>query len=418
MAITIIDEPLARTPVGQRLMIVASSTNVTEPGFRYKVSVILASGTSNFYIPPNPNDVLIFDCASLLSVQNMTKNGSGLSVHALISGAGETSGIQNVNYELREAWEVGGVLTDDPDTLGPLTSLFRAWAGTFQASDGYKPNVSRFTLDGQTKRFLSDRAWDTHTWNYGETFGFTAATNKVFIPCTESDWGVMNIIEALGTADKLRFTIYSSNGTPTSADLTLSESVAPWPVYPANVNVNVAGLPKPMDFPGWRCYTVQALDGSNNPVSVLYVFYNATLWGNTDCRYDRIRLAWVGFGGSWEYQNFIKLNEITNAVERKTYRKVWGNYGSTFTATGMDAGLTSVKTVVDQTLLATSDWLEENEFLFLRGLFVSNQVHWVQDDGTFYPVIVEDNNYTEKKARNGKLVNQSIRVKLANQLWT
>ena len=417
MAITIVDEPLAITPVGQRLMIVATSDNVAEPGFRYKVSQIIGAATIDFYIPPNPSDALIFDVAPLLTTSNMEVLLTGDSVHETVTAEQETTGYVRVDMSLEEAWEVSGVLTDDPDALGPTLLGYDVWNGTFQASDGYKPSVSRFTLDGPTKCGLSDRQWDTHTWNYAETFGFSAATNKVFIPCTEADWGVMNIIPTLGSATKLRFTIYASNGTPTSADLTIIE-VAPYPVYPANVNVNTDSLPKPMDFPGWRCYTVQALDGSNNPVSVLYVFYNATLWGNTDCRYDRIRLAWVGFGGSWEYQNFIKLNEITNAVERKTYRKVWGNYGSTFTATGMDAGLTSVKTVVDQTLLATSDWLEENEFLFLRGLFVSNQVHWVQDDGTFYPVIVEDNSYTEKKARNGKLVNQSIRVKLANQLWT
>jgi len=39
MAITIIDSPYEWTPAGQKLMYVASSTNVAETGFRYRIRV-------------------------------------------------------------------------------------------------------------------------------------------------------------------------------------------------------------------------------------------------------------------------------------------------------------------------------------------------------------------------------------------
>jgi len=419
MAITVDDEPSILCPVGQQLMAVASSTNVAEDGFKYKVTFqnIISGAENVLYVPPNIEAACIVDASKFLSLSNDEyPNGS---VHSLVEGIQETNGVSLWRFVFLEAWLVAGVLTDDPDAEGAVatTNIF-VWNGVFQASDGYKPSVDRFTLDGETKRWLSDRQWNTHSWQYAETFGFPTATNKVFIPCTESDWGVSNIVRGLGTATKLRYTIYASNGTPTSADLTISEPIAPWPVYPANVNQNIDGLPKPMDYAGWRCYTVQALDVSNNPVSVLYVFYNATLWGNTDCRYDRIRIAWKGFGGSWEYFNFTKKNEESIEIERKRYQQVLGTYGTSFTQNGMQRGLTEVGNITKRFLTINSDWISEGEFQLLRGMMVSRQVHWVQDDGTFIPMLVEDNTYTEQRTRDGKLKNLTVKLSYANNLWT
>ena len=194
MALTIIDEPFAFSPIGQQLMFVVSSDNVAETGFRYKVSRTVGGDIIFFYTPPNPDGILIVDCSNVLSVQNMNTLVDGSSVHSAIVSEAEATGVQSSSWSILEAWEVAGILTDDPDSVGAAEVDIDVWDGTFQASDGYKPSLDRFTLDGQTKRFLSDRAWDTHIWDYAETFGFTVATNKVFIQCTESDWGVMNMI--------------------------------------------------------------------------------------------------------------------------------------------------------------------------------------------------------------------------------
>jgi hypothetical protein len=46
---------------------------------------------------------------------------------------------------------------------------------------------------------------------------------------------------------------------------------------------------------------------------------------------------------------------------------------------------------------------------------VSRQVHWVQDDGTFYPVVIDNNDYTIARERNGKLKNLNLKLAMANQ---
>jgi len=434
MAITITDQPLPETLAGQRLMVVATSTNVAEPGFRYKASVYQGSPPVTqlgvFYIAPNSDAVLIIDMSQFLNMQS-TEIFSGDAVHEFHTAEfleelqALMAGCISVAVDIEEAWEVLGVLTDDPDAEGTVTAAAIVWNGTFQASDGYKPSIDRFVLDGQTKRFLSDRQWNTHTWQYAETFGFPIATNKVFIPVTEDDWGVISIFKDI-TGDlstQVRVTLYDSSGTPNSFvfDITsyTTNNLMHLPLYPANINAStVVGFDKPSDNPGWRCYTVQALDVSDNPVSVLYVFYNATLWGNTDCRYERVRMAWKGFDGSWEYQNFTKKNEESIEIERKRYQQVLGTYGTSFTQNGMQRGLTEVGNITKRFLTINSDWISEGEFQLLRGMMVSRQVHWVQDDGTFIPMLVEDNTYTEQRTRDGKLKNLTVKLSYANNLWT
>ena len=80
--------------------------------------------------------------------------------------------------------------------------------------------------------------------------------------------------------------------------------------------------------------------------------------------------------------------------------------------------LTDRETLVTQTLSVTSDWVQENEYVFLRSLLVSNEVHIINDDGTFTPCSIEDTSFLERKERNGKLYNVQLKVKYSQNYWT
>jgi len=415
MAITIDQYPRSITPVGQQLMVTCSSTNVTEDGFRYKF--VLDTGEFVYVAPAPINGVGFLDLRQFYQLTNV-EILEAVSIHALTIEEPEQTGESGVILEIYEAWEVAGILTDDPDSLGPVSTTLSIWNASFQAEDGYRPDLDRFELDGETKRWLSDRTQSTHVWQYAGLYGFPQTGNKVYIPVRESDWGVMSMYDILGDVDKVRITIYQSNGTPVSGDYSVGDAYGQYPFYPANLNINVASLPEPQDYPNWRCITVQALDAMNNPLSVLYVLYNVALNDPQSCAYDTIRMAWVGFGGSWEYFNFTKKNEESVEIERKRYQQVLGTYGASFTQNGMQRGLTEVGNITKRFLTINSDWISEGEFLFLRGMMVSRQVHWVQDDGTFIPMLVEDNTYTEQRTRDGKLKNLTVKLSYANNLWT
>jgi hypothetical protein len=69
-------------------------------------------------------------------------------------------------------------------------------------------------------------------------------------------------------------------------------------------------------------------------------------------------------------------------------------------------------------LTVTSDYITQDEFIYLRGLIVSNQVHLINDDGTYIAVNIDDTSYVEKTSYDGKLYNVTLKVRMANEYWT
>jgi len=67
MAITIEDQPYTWSARGQKLMIVASSTNTAQDGFQYGVTVTNYNTTQvfDFYISPAIDGKLYFDLQSV-----------------------------------------------------------------------------------------------------------------------------------------------------------------------------------------------------------------------------------------------------------------------------------------------------------------------------------------------------------------
>lgn len=434
MAITISQEPYPVTPVGQKLIVVATSDNISEPGFKYRVEVTVGLPTFNFsplYLSPNPEGALVIDANPLTNMSNAVSIDS-VPVHAILDIGQEpfsstgNGGHQSFVFALLEAWIVDGVLTDDPDENGPIESELILWNATYQASDGYRPDpATRYLLDGTTKNWLTDRRWNTHKNDHVTTQG----TNKVLIPVRETDWGVISMMLNLPdqTVEKADVTIFDSSGAPHNfeIDVTAGEGMIHLPVYPANINGS-AFAEKPSDYPGWRYIQVRAENTDGTSVlSVNYILYNVDYLPyqtQTDCKHDVVRIGWKNYAGGWDYYNFTKRNENRITVDRKRYQKILGNYGDVdgstdFNFTKQDSGLTELKPIVHKFLEVHSDWISEHEFVFLESLFTSQQVHWIHDDGTFTPVLCESEDYLMARERNGRLKNLQTKFKLANPVW-
>jgi hypothetical protein len=111
---------------------------------------------------------------------------------------------------------------------------------------------------------------------------------------------------------------------------------------------------------------------------------------------------------------------MTNEIERKIYRKVLFN-GSPTIFSANDRSLLQRQNLAQQVLTITSDYITEGEFQLLRSLLVSNQVTWLTEDAgkpVEVPVNVEDTSFVEKKNRDGKQYNVTLRVRLSNPYWT
>lgn len=427
MALTINDQPYKWAVRGQKLMIIATSDEITQNGFRYGVEVQIDFKTYNFYIPAAPDGKLYFDLSPLL--EDM-RNPEDLNFHFWTDSTVDYGAKKLIQFTLTEWWLVSGILTlnEGSEEVGePMIAI----NGYYQVIDGYKPNVEggsqkvRYSLTSNTSLAMSDRQPDTHQWYLGPSWGFTSPTLNIWIPAYESDYGVLCIpgnanYLSNNTPVTISITMFPSSGAPVSQNISLDGyDIEALPLYPANLN-DWSGLTiKPSLFPNWRCYKVQIVSGSV-PKSINYTFYNTARYGQSDCHNDKIRLGWVNSRGGWDYFNFTKRSEITDEIERKNYRKVLFN-GTTSVFSANDRGLVERRNMAQQVLSVTSDYISEGEFKFLRSLLVSNQVTWLTTDAgkaVEVPVKLDDTTYTEKKTRDGKLYNVTLKVRIANEYWT
>jgi len=428
MAITINDQPYSWAVRGQKLMIVAISDEVANTGFKYGIQVIINGLPYQFYLSPAPDDRLYFDMQPLL---DSLRNYEPLNYHLTTDNTINDLSKLTLTFTLTEWWIVDGVFTENAGSSvnGNEDLVIN---GYFQVIDGYKPNVEtgstkvKYALTNTTSYAMSDRNNDTSPFYLSQSWGFGAATNAVWIPVLEADYGVLCVpgndsYLTNNVATQFRIQIFSSAGVPTSQTIALNGyDIEALPIYPANLNDWTGLTVKPSLFPNWRCYTVVMLNAANGQVSETYIFYNAHDYGQADCNWPNMRLGWVNSRGGWDYFNFTKKSELTNEIDRKQYRKVLFNGGpSIFNAN--DRTLTQRQNLVQQVLTVTSDYITEGEFLLLRGLLASNQVTWITTDAgktIEVPVNIDDTSYVEKRASDGKLYNVTLKVRLSNQYWT
>jgi hypothetical protein len=428
MAITIEDQPYAWSARGQKLMVVASSDETAQDGFQYGVTIDNnTTGQSfNFFISPAIDDRLYFDLQSLIQLRNREAQGNQL--HDLDTGTlDDTSTWNSLDFSIAEWWIVAGILTENAESSVNGTEIL-VDNQYYQPTDGYKPNPEtgaanvKFSLTNDSSLVMSDRPITTKYPPIFATWGIAAG--KVAIAVREEDYGLLYVP---GNADYLSnngahsatVTMFPAVGLSVASTITLSDyNVEGLPVFPANLN-NRTGvfLPKPNLFPDWKYYRVRINNAASNQVSADYIFWNECVYGNCECIWPNVRLAWVGARGGYEYFNFKKKSEYTTEVDRKLYKRpLFNNSPSIFYAN--DRGLNQRTNLAQRILTVTSDYITQDEFIYLRGLIVSNQVHLINDDGTYIAVNIDDTSYVEKTSYDGKLYNVTLKVRMANEYWT
>ena len=297
MAITLIDQPRSWSPRGQKLMLIASSTNTGNLGFRYGLTVNnLATGeTFTFYISPSVDDNMYFDVQPLLKMQNKESE----YVHALTMDASldDDKAFNQISFSIAEYWLVLGVLT-----LNEGSSVsgddFGVVNGYYQVVDGYKPNANtsikplvKYALNSTSALMMSDRTPATHYKNLG---GGLSADN-VFIPVHESDWGLMYISGNdtwLTANDTVQYRIILYDNTfdthVGSYQSINGYDVEGLPIYPANINATIYDV-RPELYPGWKFYRVNIKGSGGAQVSKSYIFYNMCEYNMCDCNFDNVR---------------------------------------------------------------------------------------------------------------------------------
>ena len=405
MAITIDDQPYEYTPIGQRLMLVASSDNVANAGFRF----VFDFGAFQVNVQPNAASKGILDLAPIFREQ-LQHDASLLSVEA----DKESTSVAFISCTIKEGWLVDGVFTVSGSGMADIDDVY-AFLAEYQISDGYKPNPNtRYALDGITKYAMSERTKDTHKWSEATARGLSS--DYVYIPTRVADYGLLyapseTALLADNDFDIVVFSSYDNDDVlidtqflALAGDTSIVNVIGS---YYANVQANAS-----IDLTNAKYYTIQF--GKEiafpvyTPASRVYCFYIVA----DDCRFDNVRLGWSNTVGGVDYFNFTKKSELSFSYDRKQYQKVVGTYNaSTFSFNTYDRGTTDRYVNTTKGLQINSDWVSVGEFNLLQTLCRSNDVFIINDDATLTPVLVDTQNFVIKDERYSKLYNVTLNLK-------
>jgi len=429
MALTIEHEPYGWSVRGERILFDVTSDNSSNDGFRLGVSVTDESNlqTYTFMLTVDVDGHFYYDLSTLavLRYDESYPTLHSVAEHEETNG----NGWRMYTVWLTEYWLIGGVLT--PNTADAVYREIIVINATYQMSDGYKPNPN--TLFNKPNKYacstasygyaISDYKINTHIWHARHSVMSTVLTEACYIPVRNADYGLLyatfnNYVLTNNAADAYKIVLYRSSGP--SYSWTSGSMGALYMVgigcYPANLNENDGYPYPPQSYPDWAYYVVTLVNSAGARCSYPYVFYNADRYGQTDCKYDVVRLAWVGSRGGFNYFNFIKKSERSFTIERKQYKQTRWRTTEPFYVSS-DRVLVDRNNAVTQQLTITTDWLQEGEYEYLRGIFTSNQLHIVNSDGTMTPVSIIDTNYVQRQTRDGKLTNLQVKLSYSQDYW-
>jgi hypothetical protein len=405
MAITIDQQPYEYTPIGQRLIIVASSDNTSNAGFRF----VFDFGSFQVNVQPNLYNKGILDLAPIFREKLIHE----ISSVAETSMNEERQSVAFISCTIKEGWLVDGIFTVSGSGMADIDDVY-AFLAEYQVADGYRPNPNeRYALDGTTKYLLSERTNTTHSWDERATRRLSA--NWVYIPARLADYGQLYSINNNGLlvdneADSLVIRFFDNNDdliTNNYSELiTTSNAVSRFGAYPANL------IADGYDFTDVKYYTIQGANVATFPSyavrSRTYCFYIV----GDDCRFDNVRLGWQNTCGGVDYFNFTKKSELSYNYDRKQYQKVIGDYNAeSFDFQPYERGITDRYVNTTKGLQINSDWVSVGEFKFLQTLCRSNDVFIINDDGTTTPVLVDTQNFVIKDERYSKLYNVTLNLK-------
>jgi hypothetical protein len=422
MAITIHQQPYIFTALKQKLIVVATSTNIGQPGFRYVVEVSNGTTTNIFYVQPNLNGALVFDINPVVAQAmdlgvNSTDAVASLFASTTVQAAATSRNVLGISTIIQEGYEVLGVFTVQA-TQYPLdgSALINA---AFQISDGFNPNpATHFALSSATSYIMSDLVRETYAMD-DMLSQYSLGANTIGITGFADDYGVFTIPADDGTTltgnaiNNLQILQFNSAGALLQTD-TLACTIAAGtlnhlPVMPANIS-NIFTLQAT-----WHHYLINFRNAGGTATARSIAVFKA----DDECRFDKIRLGWTNSRGGWDYFNFTKRSEESYSVERKRYRKVVGNYATADETTAFgfntyDRGLTERSPFVEKMMRIRTDFLTEGQFEYLKNLIYSESVYIINPDGSATPVLIDSNNYTAIKTRSYAKTDLELVLKFSN----
>jgi hypothetical protein len=452
MAITITDSPYNLTPLNQKLIYMASSTNVANTGFRFQIEVTIGGDTHTFLVPPNTSSRMVFDIRDTiagyfsprLSPEDASQNSIqdlGMSDNTLVSYEDATTStwIRKVDVTIKEGWIISGVFT--PTAVGQATDSIVVWPARFfdDDFDQYQQDPAGFN-DRILSGVISLKGLGTNftprvkkfPWLYGQ--GFTDSSVKIPVD-NNSRYNIVFLLDdgtyasAATTIAGVKITVYEEDGTPNSATYSITDGPGRMAIFgcgPAQLNATTyVGFEKPSDYPNFRAYSIALVDSMGDQVGDPLLFVPVENYDSSgaDCGTSRslLKIAWVSADGGWDYFDFEHIPTRKMEMVRKRFQQVRGNYGSTtFDYATYDRGMTELDVETTMSYTAQTDYLDRGEVMLLGEMLRSKYVYLIQNTlggNNLVPVIIDQSAYDEALTELATGQKFTFTFKSANKAW-
>jgi hypothetical protein len=423
MAVTITNTFNDVVALQKPLVLTAYSTNTSEPKFRY-VMTLDVNGVEVIKVKQqaNQNDYVHFDFYQIIKDYFETKYlDGGTEIHKIITTVDGDDTALFVELNVYEEYATSATTdpTEYPST-GNDTDSFLAINSTFQFTDGVTPTLAgvyEFNNDTTEIQWLTNmptrlktRAGEYQTAAIlaSDFRGAVSTSLRYSITFYEADG------TQISTANITRTTIGMANFVATKSAVNAGVLYQFIPIGYQNLedqsfNTSI----RPSTQANLAYYTINIFDNSGDYITKTYRFDIA------ECsRYTPIQLAWVNSLGAWDYYTFELASVKKLNIQRETFRKPFGNWGAgaNFTYYQHEAGEKIYNIEGEKQYTVNSDWLDDEYFIWLQELLMSNDVQFVNENGDFTPVIITDTDYEIKEELNKKLNNLTLSFKLSHKI--
>jgi hypothetical protein len=405
------------------LVLTASSTNTSEPKFRYVMTVDVNSvEVIKVKQQANQNDYVHFDLYQIIKDYFETKYlDGGNEIHKIITTVDGDNTALFIELNVYEEYATSATTdpTEYPST-GNDTDSFLAINSTFQFTDGVTPTLAgvyEFNNDTTEIQWLTNMPtrlktrpdeYQTAAILASDFRGAVSTSLRYSITFYEADG------TQISTANITRTTIGMANFVATKSAVNAGVLYQFIPIGYQNLedqsfNTSI----RPSTQANLAYYTINIFDNSGDYITKTYRFDIA------ECsRYTPIQLAWVNSLGAWDYYTFELASLKKLNIQRETFRKPFGNWGAgaTYTYSQYESGDTIYKIEADKQYTVNSDWLNDSDFEWLQELLMSKEVQFVNENGDFTPVIITDTDYEFKQDVNNKLNNLQLTFKLGHKI--
>ena len=178
--------------------------------------------------------------------------------------------------------------------------------------------------------------------------------------------------------------------------------------YPYSLNLNTLEVDDE--------YTIQSYTwpyGTNGRTSYPYKFKVVDECSSR----DRILLSWETQLGGFDYFIMDRKSDKVNSISKSHFRKVRDSVTSDYDYTHdvYDRGETTYHTKIDTNYIVVSDWVTDEEVLYLEDLFYSKNV-FARIDDIWYPIILTNDTVMVNSSRK-QLRNYTIDFRLSNKKY-